>query len=174
VDEKAAIKAVAATIDSNSAVLLAGLTQAGQARTMEAAHKTVLGTVAAYYTIKLNCRRARHRPMQGVGNINSGRPHETHYEIEVYVADNALMEQNEDDAFINAHESFRVYTDRIVNLFATGTKWLTDADSSKSFRLPPTDERIVTKENLNPMQDIDTSMPILGATIRFVIIGCND
>ena len=173
-NEKAAIKAIAAAIDDSQAALLAGIVQAGQARTMENTHKTVLGTVAAYYTVKLNCRRATHIPMQGIGNMNSGRPYSTRYEMEAYVADNALMEQQEDDAYIEAHESFRIFTDRIVNLFARGSEWFTDEDSGQGFRLPPTDERIVTKENLNPMEDPDTSMPILGAKIAFALIGCND
>ena len=172
-DEKAAVRAVARAIDDNVDTFLQGIFQNGEQRVMEAAHRTVLGSIAAYYTCKVHVRRKRGGFMEGVSNLSHGTaPRISQYDIEIFVADYALLENEEEDSFVTAHENFRLAVDRMADYFLKDAESFADIESEKSFKLP-TQQREVTVENLNPEESED-GFPVLGSVIRFVIIGCND
>lgn len=172
-DEKAVVKACAAAIDANSATFLAGLVKNGVPCSMESAHKTVLGSIVDYYTCKINCPDKTGGFLPGISNLNHGTaPRVTTYQVEIYVADYATPEQNEPDSFVTSHENFRLFVDRIADYFLMSTEWITDADSGKSFRLPP-ENRTVRVQNLNPVESQE-GYPVLGSVIRFQVYGCND
>ncbi len=172
-DEKAAVRAIARAIDDNAETFVHGIFQNGEQRLIEDAHRTVLGSITSYFTVKVHVRRIRGGFLEGVGNVSHGSvPRITQYHMEVYFADYALMENEEKDSFVHAHENFRMVSNRIADHFLKGAEIFTDIESEKGFRLP-TENRIVDLENLNP-EESDDGFPILGSVIRFVVIGCND
>jgi len=172
VNEKSAIRAIASTINANAAAFVAGLTQNGKARELDTAHRTVLGSITKYYTCKVHSRDVRLRFMEGVSNLNHGTaPRITYYDIEIYVADYAVPEQDEEDSFIVAHENFRVLVSRMADYFLKDAEIFEDA-AVQAFIMEP-NNRIVDVENLNPVESSE-AYPILGSIIRFTIIGCND
>lgn len=170
-DEKAAIRAIAQAIDANASTFVDSLIQNGEERTLEDAHKTMLGSITSYYTCKIRCERKRAGFMPGVSNLNHGTaPRANTYQIAIFVAEAAQMEQSEDDSYITAHDNFRLLVDRITDYFLTSEEWFTDSETSKTFRLPPGD-RVVDVENIEPIPE---EFPILGSIIRFQLNGCND
>lgn len=176
-DENSAIQAVVSAISDNQSTLLSGLEQNSAPKELKYLSETPLNTPTGYYAVKVFCTAKRELGDSLTGNTNSTTElYLTMYEIFIGVADFARPDPHADGGYPGrtAHRNFRTFVDRLVKLFRRDQKWFPSVSDSPRFRLPEDRQfgREVRVQNYEPIPT--ETFPLLGAEIRFSLVGCND
>lgn len=135
-------------IVDNEATLTSNLTHQGTARVIKHVTRSNLTPIKGYYFILITVLDARERSRPTSSKTVQNPTREATYRVQLEVADQAIVQSGDTEAYEQMHQDFATFVDRIIKLLRDQT-WIGSAPKRKLVRNAPEDDREIIKRNLS-------------------------